>query len=120
MRYIKVTATVSEPRNPGGYGDERRRVIAKASITPSGGSRDVGGEIADLIGFLCFCDKSLDREEIAAAVVERIGDLPDVYEKAAERAANSAVVTLSRGFDDRFDTLQRSVVRLCERVDELK
>ena len=117
MRHVKVTATVSEPRNSSGYDDGRRRVIGKASITPAGSSRDVGSEIADLIGFLCFCDKSLDKEEIAAAVVERIGEVPEVYETAAERAANAAVVTLSRGFDERFATLHRTVIRLCEKVE---
>ena len=117
MKYVKVTASVSEPRNSGGYDDGRRRVVGKATITPAGGSRSVGDEIAGLIGFLCFCDKSLDKEEIAATIVERIGDVPEVYETAAERAASAAVVTLSRGFDDRFDTLHRTVVRLCEKVE---
>lgn len=117
MKFVKVTAIVSEPRDRGGYDDGRRRVVGKAAITPSGGSRDVGNQIGELIGFLCFCDKSLDKEEIAAAVVEQIGEAPEVYEKAAERAANAAVVTLSRGFDERFSTLHRTVVRLCEKVE---
>jgi hypothetical protein len=80
-------------------------------------SRSVARLLLDVVTLSALLGSDICSDDVAVEFAEMCQTTPEVYERAAEKAANAACVTLMRGADGRMTQMQQMIDRIAMKVE---
>lgn len=116
MRFeFKVTAVGDATDKYGNPSDKQLGLLRLEAYDHGNGLAEA---LANIVRFAVLASKNVEISDVIGKFSELVGATPEVYETAAERAANAACVTLMRGVDGRLCQMQKMIDRLALKVEE--
>lgn len=86
-------------------------------LTAEDNERSIAALLLDIVTLSSLLGGDICSEDVAVKFAEMSKITPEVYERAAEKAANAACVTLMRGADGRMSQMQQMIDRLAMKVE---
>lgn len=98
-------------------GPNRVKKHGVVRLSAEDNDRDVAQLLLDIVTLSALLGGGVSPEDVAVTFSEMCKITPEVYERAAEKAANAACVTLMRGADGRMSQMQQMIDRLAMKVE---